>query len=40
MTFTWTNAKQLVTETLTLDYFTGKTPAIPHVWRRRGIDFK
>ena len=33
MTFTWTNAKQLVTETLTLDYFTGKTPAIPYVWK-------
>lgn len=33
MTFKWTNAKQLVAETLTLDYFTGPAPAIPHVWK-------
>lgn len=33
MTFKWTNAKQLVAETLTLDYFADDPPAIPYVWK-------
>jgi len=38
VTFKWNNAKQLVDETLTLDYFAEDKPAIPFVWKPAKAD--